>query len=721
MANSKSYNYPMGTFTNACHNLQRLVVRHLLVHVPFVCLFLLTASFCLHPTKANAIKKQKIYLLNRIHTYGATIDTTSTSLKTSYAYTRATMRVEKRNVTLKLVPTAYVVTLGKEREYLSEMYNKITVNSLGNFKVEPLLRITTIPRRKRPMPNFSRYLTPDIYNETIVGNTLLSPFFPNNFRFYTYKIDRTVNDTVTLRFTPKRKNTQLVSGNAKVDYLTGRIFSVDFRGEFDMVHFWVSMEMNDHGYASLFPSRCESLFLFKFVGNRVSGHYISYYGLPNALGDSISPQKVSKLSPEVVEKLMTIVRPEPLDELEQSIYNRKTEKLHQDSIRASQDTVKHKKNWMKTVLWDVIGDNVLNRVKSNFGMNNRGYVRLNPVLNPLYMGYDHRRGFTYKIDVRASYQFNDNSEISGRFKGGYAFKQKQFYFRLPLYYFFNKRRNGYLKFEIGNGNHISNESVRKDIIKNHINAQSAIDENLLNEFKQHDSRLVLNYDFGKHFGFQIGALYQRMEAVHKQAFHAFGWTSVYSSFAPLVELQFRPWGWTGPIITADYDRAIKGALKTNSEYERVEINSEYIHHINQLQSLQMRVGGGFYTMKGRRAYFLNYENFRENNIPGGWNDDWSGEFELLRSSTYNTSDYYLRANVSYESPLLLLSWLPLIGHYMEMERIYVSALDVSNVHPYIELGYGFTTRWFSTGFFVSNGHGNRTIGCKFGFELFRHW
>ena len=71
--------------------------------------------------------------------------------------------------------------------------------------------------------------------------------------------------------------------------------------------------------------------------------------------------------------------------------------------------------------------------------------------------------------------------------------------------------------------------------------------------------------------------------------------------------------------------------------------------------------------------------------------------------------------------MLLLSWLPWIGRFMEMERVYASVLDVKNIHPYMEFGYGFTTRLFSCGVFVSNGKGNATFGCKFGFELFRHW
>ena len=665
------------------------------------------------PLPANAIKKQKLKLLQRIHTYAATIDTTDASSSVSYAYTRATLRVEKRNVILKLVPTASVVTRGKEREYVTETYDKIKVYGLDNFKISQIMRLTTVPHRKLPMPNFSRFLTPDVYGETIVGNSLLSPFYPNNFKFYKYKIIEENNGEVTLTFHPKRKNTQLVHGSAKVNFITGHVISADFRGEFDMMHFWISMKMNKHGYTSLFPAKCEGLFLFKFLGNRVSGHYKSYFGLPKVISDTISNDDMPKM--------MDIVRPDTLNELDETIYKRKIEKQRQDSIYAAQDTTKHKKNWMKNILWDTIGDNVLNRIKSNFGMNNRGYVRLNPILNPLYMGYDHRRGFTYKIDVRASYQLGENSEINGRFKGGYSFKQKRFYYRVPLYYYFNRRRNGYLKYEMGNGNHIGNLTIQEDILKQNANAHSIVDVDLLNDFKQSDYRLELNYDINNYLGFNIGALYQRKVAVNKYAFNVLGWTDTYSSFAPKFEIQIRPWGWYGPIFTADYDRAIKGALRTNAEYERMEFNGEYIHKINRLQSLQMRVGGGFYTMKGMKTYFLNYENFHEDNIPGGWNDDWSGEFELLNSDTYNTSDYYIRANVTYESPLLILSWLPIVGKFMEMERIYVSALDVESTHPYIELGYGFTTRAFSAGIFGSNGHGNRTFGVKFGFELFSKW
>ena len=109
-------------------------------------------------------------------------------------------------------------------------------------------------------------------------------------------------------------------------------------------------------------------------------------------------------------------------------------------------------------------------------------------------------------------------------------------------------------------------------------------------------------------------------------------------------------------------------------------------------------------------------------MPGGWDDDWSGDFQLLNSEWYNESSYYVRGNLSYETPLLAGSWLPLIGHYIEKERLYFSALSIDNTRPYTEIGYGFTTRFVSIGLFASflSTH-YEGFGSKFTFELFRRW
>ena len=71
------------------------------------------------------------------------------------------------------------------------------------------------------------------------------------------------------------------------------------------------------------------------------------------------------------------------------------------------------------------------------------------------------------------------------------------------------------------------------------------------------------------------------------------------------------------------------------------------------------------------------------------------------SSWYNASRYYIRANLTYESPLMALTRTPFIGRLIEMERIYVNILQIQHINtPYIETGYGFTNRAFSMGIFT---------------------
>ena len=72
--------------------------------------------------------------------------------------------------------------------------------------------------------------------------------------------------------------------------------------------------------------------------------------------------------------------------------------------------------------------------------------------------------------------------------------------------------------------------------------------------------------------------------------------------------------------------------------------------------------------------------------------------------------------------MLILSYLPLIGRYIEIERLYVSALSIQHIKPYFELGYGLTNRYFSTAVFTNLLGGKiQEFGCKFTIEIFSRW
>ena len=190
----------------------------------------------------------------------------------------------------------------------------------------------------------------------------------------------------------------------------------------------------------------------------------------------------------------------------------------------------------------------------------------------------------------------------------------------------------------------------------------------------------------------------------------------------MLEVSARPMGWKGPVLNLSWERSIRGFMNADIAYERWEADLQHILRMHRLKSLSIRGGIGLYTLIDGSNYFLDYSNFKENNLPGGWNDEWTGEFELLSRDQYNLSKYYIRSNITYETPLLLLSWLPLAGHFIEKERIYGSALLVPHLHPYTEFGYSFTTRWISIAIFSAFKNGKHNgFGAKIGFELFRQW
>ena len=656
-------------------------------------------------------------VMARIFAYSSHIDTSGIYKNPSYSYTKFHLRTNHRNATLMLVPTMYAIAKGAGRQFMGEYYNKLSYDNnpkSRRLQYHRLLNVSTIPHRRNPMSSVFNYLTPNVYDETIFQGDILSPYHKSNRNYYVYHVTPLPFGKAQVNAYPRFKNTQMVHSMAIVDAETGRIQIADIEGEYDMIRFYINLLMDDGGYKSLFPRKCDLKANFKFMGNQITAMYTSVYNLPKILEDTLNNVEDTML--------MAKVRPIPLNAEEESIiHNYITQKTRRDSlVQAGQK----KTNFAKDVLWDIIGVNVLNRIKQNFGKQDQGYVRMNPILNPLYMGYSHRKGFVYKFDVRGSYAFNDNIQLALRLRAGYSFKQRQFYFNIPATFNYNAKHNGYLQVEFGNGNRINSTTVARRILDMTKDQDSlfSIPWSHLTEFKDNYLRITNHWMFVKRFGFEIGLISHHRDAVTPEFYKNYNYPTSYRSVAPTIGLEWHPIGMRGPVVKVDYERSIKGFLQSNISYERLEWDIQSILYASKRRTFSLRVGSGFYTLKGDHWNFVDYTNFRDNNIPGGWNDDWSGEFEMLPSSWYNSSDYYFRTNATYEAPMFFAAHLPWAGRFIEKERIYVNTLFVEHLYPYTEWGYGFTTRLFSMGIFAAfqnmefNG-----VGCRFGFELFRKW
>ena len=628
----------------------------------------------------------------------------------SNVYLKYGFFTEQRNAVLFLIPHMYSIAKD-ERAYVGESYCRMTFQNMNDYRLKRHVSVGNIAHYKRALPTVLELLTPNLYNESLYKRHILSPFHKANRRFYTFKTELIGEGLVVLTFRPKHRNTQLVSGRAYVDYETGHISLVEMAGEYDLIDFLLNIQMEEEGPKAVMPKHCELNARFDFMGNHIHSSFEAVYNCPITLPDTL--ESVRNM------ELMDSLRPVSLTETEMEVYlehcKPKPKPVVPDTV--TQNLEPKKKHCLLREVgdfcWDVIGDNLFGSIRAE---NSRASFRLSPIINPQYLSYSHRRGLSYKMKLRSQYNFSAHRYLTFNPQVGYNFKFKQFYYTTPLRMTYNPKRNGYAEIIFGNGNRITNSSVL-ETIKND-STDYANDE--LDTFKDRHLEVNNNIEVFDWLEVNTSLSFHHRVAVNADRMRSLNLPVEYHTFSPILSLYITPWD-NGPLFNIDYERGIKGVWDSNIGYERWEFDGVWKIPLRSLSLLNLRVGGGFYTRK-ETSYFVDFANFRDDNVPGGWEDDWTGQFQLLRSSWYNASDFYIRSNLSFESPLLFATWLPLVGRAIESERLYLSGLILDDTRPYFEVGYGLSNRYFSGGIFASFLSSEfQEIGAKITFELFRKW
>ena len=622
-------------------------------------------------------------------------------------YMKYGFRVQRRNPTLFFVPSLYTIAKG-QRNYIGETYGTLsTSNKDKPALLNAQLVSGNISHYRKIMPILSEFLTIQPYSPTLIGQNILSPFHTDNHIFYRYKTNYISKYVRLLHYTPRIENTQLVSGTALINDSTGQILSASLHGEYEMLQFNMMLELDNTGKTVI---KSETNTDFRFFGNRILSNFLSYSNCPITLPDSAQMRYQSNCT------LMDTLRPVPLTAHEQSVYKM----IDSINNRANNDSIPQRNSALHKLrkgAWDFIGDNLLSSIDMG---NSRSYIRLSPIFNPFYFAYSPSNGLSYKMRAGAEYQFSERTSISFNPLMGYNFKYKQFFFSAPLRYTFHKEHNTWVEYTWSNGNRITNSSVLKMIEHERMDT---IDFSALglDYFRDNSFKIAFNSGIGKHLNINIATVYHRRAAMQRTLMQLLGKPDVYRSFAPSLTITWMPSA-SLPIFTANYERAINNVFKSDMIYERWEFDAYYSKKMRRLRMLSARIGGGFYTNRSTN-YFVDFENFHATYLPYSWNDDWSGHFQLLNSEWYNASKYYLRSNITYESPLMVISHLPWIGKFTETERIYLNTLIIEHTQPpYMELGYGFTNKICSVALYGNLLNWNiKEVGCKFTMELFRHW
>ncbi len=671
-----------------------------------VSMLIFMPTICFSKTKSDSVLLNKIWSYKRNYAY----QHESGSLNT---YLRYTVETKRRNFTMFLVPTLYAVAKD-QRLFISEIYGKTEFNANDDVIIRPQVISNTIPHDRQLSEAFSSYLTPTLYDNTLYKEKLLSPFHRRNRNYYHYETENMGNNMAKVSFRPRLKNTQLVTGYALVDPNTGRIIYTAYDGQFDMLDFHIDVTMGTDEFNSIYPQRCKTDMKFNFMGNKLDAHYLSTFNAPTTLPDSLRGIEDRKK----MDTLRTVqLREDELDIYRKYDHEEEMARLEREQREAQIDTLQRRKRTLGDVLWD-IGDRLVSSSHTEaFGAN----FSLSPIINPQYLSYSRSRGISYKLQLGLRYNWNSHRYLSIEPQIGYNFKQKQFYHYTPVRMTYNPKRNGYAEIVFANGNRISNSSILEvlkekfpnDSIKEYQNMQ-------LDYFTDHyiqAANNVVAYDW---LEIKSGLVFHLRKAVNKSGMRAFDLPMEYRSFAPTLTLRITPWK-RGPLFTINWEQSIKGILGSNLAYGRYEFDASHKFRLPSLRLINVRGGFGFYSHHDT-SFFLDYTNFRDRYIPGGPEDDWTCNFQLLNSQWYNQSNYYARLHASYESPLLFLSFVPIIGKQIEVERFYLNLLSIQHTRMYSELGYGFSTRFFSLGAF-----GNflntkfQKFEIKFTFELFRKW
>lgn len=348
--------------------------------------------------------------------------------------------------------------------------------------------------------------------------------------------------------------------------------------------------------------------------------------------------------------------------------------LHKDSLMAVQQKSSQKGYFL---------------VKArSMNLNDKGYLYMAPLVSPLLFHYSTHSGLSYTQKLRYNRHLPNGRSFNIAPLIGYNFKYNEFYWALNGNYLYSPSTNGKIFLEAGNG-------VPQKFRISYAKLGHSID--IVDNISITATAVQLRYTW-------------QNNEVPPQA------KASYTTFAPEVELQYKKRGF--PSFSIGYAHSLRGIFGSDVEFGRAEFDMQHQIEVGPMHSLTYRFGAGL-AFDYSYLYFVQFKNLKDNHLPHGWDDDIGGTFNLLSSVKYHEIDKYLRANIQYDAPLLLVPTLLRKVKSITKERLYCNLLLVDTMNPYLEMGYGIGTNIFNMGIFWG-GEIDKwdRIGVKFTFEIF---
>ena len=705
------------------------------------------ANLVLNPYTSQEISADSI--IERVMTFAPSYESIVSDYRANL-YIKGKMNIQKKNFILRYVPSMFRLQKGV-REYLLETYSDLHYTAPNIYDQKVKASQGTV-RGNRGLPGLLEYFNVNIYSSSLLNDErLLSPLAKNGKKYYKYRIDSVMGDPNNLdyriRFIPRTKSDQLVGGYMIVSSNVWSVREIRFSGRSELITFTCWIKMGEVGKKDEFlPVRYDVEALFKFLGNKVDGNYTASLDYKSIELKERKVRKKEKKKYNLSESFSLqcdtnayktdastfgVLRPIPLSEGEKQLYKDYTYR---------RDTVSVQRKSKSQAFWGTMGDLMVEDYK--FNLSNIGSVRFSPFINPLLFSYSGSNGLSYRQDFRYNRIFRGDKWLRIVPKLGYNFTRKEFYWSLNADFEYWPQKRGFFRLSVGNGNRIYSSKML-DELKAMPDSIFNFDLIHLDYFKDLYFNFRHSFEIINGLDISLGFSAHKRTAVEKSRFVITGdypmpppefmerFRNTYISFAPRIRVEWTPalyYYMNGkrkinlrsdyPTFSVDYERGIEGVFKSTGEYERVEFDLQHKIQLGLMRNIYYRFGFGAFTNQDE-LYFVDFANFARHNLPVGWNDEIGGVFQVLDGRWYNSSRRYVRGHFTYEAPFLILRHLMKYTRYVQNERLYISALSMQHLQPYLEVGYGIGTHIFDVGVFVSSENWKFSgIGCKFTFELF---
>lgn len=564
-------------------------------------------------------------------------------------------------------------------------------------------------------------LNVNVYSLYTADERFILPLRVKSLGYYRYKlINVTQQDNknyYTFNFSPAYSSSKLLKGSFTIEESSWRVTHFTGIGNELFVDFKIDIEMGNQSWESFLPAKFKIYRTHIYLGNRVQNLYQASFNYSD-IELKIDTQNKKSLNIGETHKVKidsfplcsdTVfwnnVRSIPFDANEKKVYL----KLKENRCKLLNDSSIEKSNTVQLIAQSFVADTRYHYKKTD--INYSGF------LNPSMLSYSTQDGLNYRIKLSFKTHLIQDKSFSASAYAGYAFKYKDLVANFSTVLRYHPRRLGELSLSVGKGNRAFSTLYINEVQDSLATRGLAFSDVFVNYYKDYYIKMFNNIELFNGFQIGTGAEYHIRQATEKDnASWDIDESPVLEKrhyLVPTLRITWTPRQFyrregyekiyvrsNYPTFKVEYAKSIKNIFGSTSTYNKFEFDANQNVRIGLLQSIQYRVGSGFYS-RHTTDFFADFTFFARYNLPETWADGIGGVFNLLPYSTYNASTSYVQAHVMYETPFLIFTMLPKLARGVLSERVYLSQLYTPYIQSYTEIGYGIGNRFVNAAVFAS--------------------